>query len=390
MVNGQPFVIHGVGGTGHLQDLVDLGGNSIRTWGIEDLSKQIDGVSVIDLAQKLGLKVTVGLWLAHPGNINYEDAGEVQKQRDAVLQAVRTYKNNPAVLVWGVGNEMEGPLQDGSDLRVWDEVNTLAGLIKKEDPNHPVMTVIAGVGGVRVKNIISYCPNLDILGVNSYGGGAGVGGALKAAGWTKPFILTEFGPVGDWEVPKTSWGAPIEPTANEKAANYYATQKMITEDNKNNCLGTYAFLWGNKQECTSTWFGMYLSSGERLPQVDAMTFAWTGKWPPHRCPKIASLKSSVDQATVPPGSPADASVVATDPNGGTLQYDWAVVEETKVNGVGGEAEPVPPSHPECFTVATGPVVKFKAPSTPGPYRLFLTVHNGAGTASTANVPFLVQ
>ena len=390
LVDGQPFFINGAGGNAHLSDLVDLGGNSFRTWGIEDLTKQVDGVSVIDRAQKLGLKITVGLWLAHPGRINYADPQDVQKQRDAVLKAVRTYKNNPAVLIWGLGNEMEGPMQDGSDLRVWEEVNSLAEMIKKEDPNHPVMTVIAGVGGVRIKNMASYCPNVDILGVNSYAGGAGAGAAATAAGWTKPFILTEFGPAGDWEVPKTSWGAPLEPTANEKAASYYATQKLVTDDNKNTCLGTYVFLWGNKQECTSTWFGMFLSSGERLPQVDAMSYAWRGKWPEHRCPKIVSFKSSLDGATVAPDSPATATVVATDPNGGTLEYDWDVVEETKVNGVGGEAEPVPPSHPECLSGASGPIINFKAPTTPGAYRLFLTVHNGGGTASTANLPFLVQ
>ena len=390
MVNGQPFFIHGAGGTSHLPELSQIGGDSFRTWGIEELSQKVDGVSLIDRAQKLGLMITVGIWLEHPGRINYDDPQDVQRQRDAVLSAVRTYKNSPALLIWGLGNEMEGPMQDGSDLRVWDEVNSLAGLIKKEDPNHPVMTVIAGVGGVRIKNVNSYCPNIDILGVNSYGGGAGAGGALKQAGWTKPFILTEFGPVGDWEVPKTEWGAPIEPTANEKAASYYATQTMVTADSKNNCLGTYAFLWGNKQECTSTWFGMFLSSGERLPQVDAMSYSWRGKWPEHRCPKIISITSSVNEVTVPPGSPAQASVQATDPNGGTLQYTWEVVEETKVNGVGGEAEPVPPSHPECFSGASGPTIKFKAPMKPGAYRLFLTIHNGPKTGTTANLPFYVK
>jgi len=391
MVNGKPFFIHGVGGTQRLSELHDVGGNSIRTWGIESLAQTVDGKPLLDRAQELGLMVTAGIWVQQQRlGFDYDNPKQVSDQRDAVLKAVQTYKNHPALLIWGLGNEMEGPMSDGSDLRVWKELNVLAGIIKKEDPNHPVMTVIAGASGVKIKNLLAYCPNIDILGVNAYGSASGVGASVTQQGWNRPFILTEFGPTGQWEVEKTSWGAPIEATANEKAASYYATQQIVTQDSQAICLGTYAFLWGNKQEATSTWYGMFLKTGEKLPQADAMSFAWTGNWPPNRCPKLKSLTTSVTEKTVAPETPSQATADAVDPGGAPLQYEWSVVEETKAGGVGGDAEAVPPSHPECITGPQSRSLSFKTPSAPGAYRLFLTIRNGKGGATTANVPFLVQ
>jgi hypothetical protein len=391
MVNGKPFFINGVGGTQRLSELRGMGGNSIRTWGIESLAQMVDGKPLIDRAQELGLMVTAGIWIQQQRKgFDYDDPTALAAQRDAVRKAVQTYKNHPALLVWGLGNEMEGPISDGSDLRVWKELNVLAGIVKEEDPNHPVMTVIAGSGGVKIKNLLACCPNIDILGVNAYGSASGVGASVTQQGWNRPFILTEFGPTGQWEVEKTSWGAPIEATANAKAASYYATQQIVTSDSKNICLGTYAFLWGNKQEATSTWYGMFLRSGEKLPQADAMSYAWTGNWPPNRCPKLKALTTSVTEKTVAPETAATATADAIDPGGASLQYEWSVVEESNAGGVGGDDEAPPPSHPECITGTPGANLSFKVPSQPGGYRLCLIIRNGKGGATTANVPFLVQ
>ncbi len=45
-------------------------------------------------------------------------------------------------------------------------------------------------------------------------------------------MLTEFGPVGHWEVRKTSWGAPIEPTSRDKASSYYSTNNIVIEEGR--------------------------------------------------------------------------------------------------------------------------------------------------------------
>src|SRR4051794_12501165 len=54
--DGKPYFIQGAGGDASKKLLVDCGGNSFRTWGADDIDKQLDE------AQKLGLTVTVGIW----------------------------------------------------------------------------------------------------------------------------------------------------------------------------------------------------------------------------------------------------------------------------------------------------------------------------------------
>lgn len=389
--NGKPFFINGSGGQQRLAELAQYGGNSIRTWGIDALDQLVDGKPLADRAQELGLGVTAGIWVGHEHHgFNYSDPKMIEDQREKVRAAVRKWKNHPAILIWGLGNEMEGPASSGDDIRIWKEVNELARIIKEEDPNHPVMTVIASASETKVKAIMQYYPNIDILGVNAYSGASGAGQAVKEAGWNKPFILTEFGPPGQWEVGKTPWGAPIEPTSWDKAGTYFATYTLLMQKAQDICLGSYVFLWGNKQEATSTWYGMFLDTGEKLPTVDAMARAWTGKWPDFRSPKILSFQTQLDDKKVPAGTTFNATVEAKEFNNLPLMYQWTVMAESTAHGEGGEAEPVPPTFPECIISGTGPMATIKTPVKPGAYRLFVTVRNGKGGASKDNVPFYVE
>ncbi len=389
MRNGEAYQIRGAGGSGHLKELVKFGGNSIRTWGGDSLDFKIDGKPLLDVCQELGISVTAGIWIAHQRHgFDYSDSAQVEKQRKMVRETVRKHRGHPAILMWGLGNEMEGPSSDGKDPRVWKELNVLAGIVKEEDPHHPVMTVIAGAAESKVKGILEHYPNIDVLGVNAYSGASGAARAVKAAGWKKPFVLTEFGPQGHWEVPKTAWDAPIEPTSAKKAASYYAAQSLLADD-KDICLGSYVFLWGQKQEVTSTWYGMFLKSGEKLPTVDAMCRAWTGKWPENRSPRVTAFDSPLKEATVQPGQSIPASVTATDPEGDALAWEWAVIEESSDKKEGGDAEAVPPAVKDAVTSSGDGKATVKTPSKPGAYRLFVTVRDGKGGASAENIPFQV-
>ena len=390
------FPIRGAGGAvtpGFLEQLKLAGGNCVRTWGIDALDKKMPGDELfIDRAYRLGIMVVPGIWIGHERHgFNYSDPAAVKKQRDEVLNSVKKYKNHPGVLVWGLGNEMEGPSSQQGSIAVFKEIEELAKLIKSEDPNHPVMTVIA-YNPAKIPNILTYCPSIDILGVNTYGGAAGIGEGLRKTGWKKPFAVTEFGVKGFWEVPVTEWGAPLEPTSQEKAAQYFSSHTLVfdTNDGKELCLGTFAFLWGWKQERTSTWFGMFLPTLEKLPQVDAMTKAWLGKWPANRCPKITEFSSEAYGKTIKPGITVVARVEAVDPEGDVLSYDWMVFSEATDLREGGEAESAPASHPQLIKQNNAKDCVFASPETPGNYRLFLTVRDNRGGAATANFPFRVK
>ncbi len=254
--NGHPYTIKGVGGYTHLELLRELGGNTIRTWSIDQLEASADGRPVLDECDRLGLTAMVGIWVNQPRHgYDYSDQTMLQAQRDRVRASVRRYRNHPALLIWGLGNEMEG---DGQDPLVWRELEVLTQIIKAEDPHHPICSVLAGTGHQKIRAMQRHFTSLDLLGINSYADAENVDQELARQGWNRPFLLTEFGPRGHWEVPATSWQAPLEPTPVEKIATYSRSYDAVMHQGRGLCLGAFAFQWGQKQETTATWFGMFL------------------------------------------------------------------------------------------------------------------------------------
>jgi hypothetical protein len=276
---------------------------------------------------------------------------------------------------------MEG-YANGGDPAVWKAVEDAAAAVHQIDPNHPTMTAIAEIGGKRVSSIDQYCPDIDIIGVNTYAGGPSLASRYRAMNPTKPFLITEFGPAGTWEVPLNSWGAPIEPTSTAKADEYRATYDNSVLPEKNRlCLGSYAFLWGNKQEATATWFGMFLPDGSRLEPVDAMTELWTGSPPRQHCPRLRPI--TVDHADANPGQTIHATLDATDPDGNPLVAHWVLTRDAAVYKTAGQFQAAPKSLPDAILSADIHSAQIRMPTSPDPYWLYAYVYDGHGRAATA-------
>lgn len=333
--DGQPYRIKGAGGDGDKQMLADAGGNSFRTWGVDQLTKEM-----LDEAHRLDLTVAVGIWLGHARHgFDYGDPAQVQAQFDAAQAAVQKYKDHPAVLLWGVGNEME-EYGATTDPRVWKAVNDIAEMIQQRDPHHPTMTVIAEIGGDKLPSIRQYCPAIDIVGINTYGGVASIPQRYGQAEIDKPYLVAEFGPAGTWEVGRNAWNVPEELTSTQKAVVYQNAYQALAADP--NCLGSYVFTWGWKQEATATWFGMFLPDGSRTAAIDAMTQAWSGQPPADRSPIIESL--SLDgEPIVESGGSITATLEASDPEGKPLQVRWVLFEEMEEFESAGDFRPTPPT-----------------------------------------------
>ena len=88
--------------------------------------------------------VTVGIWLGQARQgFRYADGGAVRREIEKSRGFFRRYRRHPALLMWGLGNEMEG---SGDDPEIWRTVNEIARVADPEDPNHPTMTVMAEPG----------------------------------------------------------------------------------------------------------------------------------------------------------------------------------------------------------------------------------------------------
>ena len=281
------------------------------------------GKPILDEAQRLGMTVTVGLpmRMEWADKFDYSDEQAVRRQFEQMKKRVLELKDHPAVLLWGVGNELSVRYKNK---KVWDAVNDVARMIHEVDPNHPAMTVIGEADREVVQEIIKRCPDLDLLGVNNYQGVETVPAKLREAGWDKPYAITEWGPSGDWQVSRTKWGALIEETSTEGAAVSERYQNTMLKDTER-CLGSYAFIWMLRHERTPTWYGMFLGvrGADRGGQRDAV--------PVDR--EVAVQPSGVEPPRIDghaarynvylkPGSRHTATVQVEDPDGDRWTCRW--------------------------------------------------------------------
>ena len=377
---GEPYFIKGAGGETHLPELALRGGNSLRTWSTDNLD--------LTLAEafKNGLTVSVGVWLEPEcAWFSYAKPENCAKQTERVRSAIRKYRDHPSVLSWGLGNEVEG---DGKNVAFWQQIEKLAEMVKAEDPAHPTFTAMAGITAEKAASMNQYCPHLDFAGINTYGALHGLRERLVKIGWTRPWVVTEFGPQGFWERPKTVWGAPIEQTSTEKAEMILRCYSE-TIALGGACLGSYAFVWGQKQEATATWFGLFTKEDETTPSVDVLESLWTGKGPINRAPNLISLTSDIAKKVIEPSKEFSATVNAEDPDHDELSVRWeVVVESAGRNAQGREKSPTPIK--ECLISSSNLSAAFIAPTKAGAYRLFVYVADGKAHVATANFPFLVK
>jgi hypothetical protein len=321
---------------------------------------------------------------------NYSNKQEVKKQFEYLKEQVLRHKDHPALLMWGVGNEVD---QFSNNMDVWDAVNDLVKFIHEVDPNHPTTTMLAGVPKRHVQEIIKKCPELDILGINAFSDIPNVRKKVEDAGWKGPYIIGEWGATGYWELSRTEWGAFIEETSTEKAERCIARYESGIKENDDKCLGSYAFYWGYKQARTHTLLSLLLETGEEIAVADAMHFAWTGKWPANRAPEISPItidkKDANKSLYLKPGSEHIAKVQANDRDNDQLIYKWELYIESKERKEGGDHEEKPQKVEGIIVQDRGSELVFLAPEKIGAYRLFVYVFDGKNNVATANFPFYV-
>jgi hypothetical protein len=389
--DSEPYIIRGAGVDGaDLEELTSYGANSIRTWSID--GGVYPAAEILDKAHSLGMTVSLGLDFARERlGFDYNDKEAVAKQFEEAKANVLKYKDHPALLTWFIGNELNF---DFTDPAVYDAVNDVAKMIKEIDPNHPVTTTIAGFDKKAMKAIQDRAPALDFISFQLYADVVNLPKYIKNFPYTGPYMITEWGAVGHWEVYNTKWGAPVETTSSEKASNYAKSYLQAIQSQSSQVIGNYVFLWGQKQERTSTWYGMFLKSGERTEAVDVMQYIWTGQWPDNRTPRVSAIgldgKVAFDDVYLFTDETYSAMLNVADPDQDKVTFRWEIRKESTATEVGGDREYEPPVIEGLIEDPSSQEVTFQAPSEAGAYRLFAYVLDGNGNAAHANFPFFVK
>ena len=393
--NNQPYYIKGANfwgkGNNSLTFASSKGANSIRIPSGDNFDR------LLNEAFKLKLTVIVDLPVKSESanNFNYDDTAMVRKQYNEIKAIVLRYKNFPYILFWNIGNELSFSYKNK---KVWKAVNDIAKMAHDISPNQLTTTIIGDspIEQAVISEIKNNCPEIDVLGINQYGGIENVSTDLSRYGWEKPYIYTEWGATAYWQTLRNKWDMPVEETSSAKARVFKSRYENAILKQNDKCLGSYVYCWGSKQERTNTWNGMFLESGQQLEMVDVMEFFWKGKWPVQLAPGIDSLhindKRPETAIDLYPGTNHEAEFIFIQNKNNAYRMEWHMyTEPEKYNRYGGWVEAKPQEVTVQFTkVKSNNRIVFTAPTKEGSYRLFVTIFGEQNKAATANIPFHVK
>ncbi|MEU3742365.1 discoidin domain-containing protein [Streptomyces sp. NPDC032198] len=383
-VDGSPYQVKGLtwgpsvaDADKYMPDLRSMGVNTIRTWGTDASSKPL-----FDSAAAHGIKVVAGFWLqpgGGPGSggcVNYlTDTAYKNQMLEEFPKWANTYKDNPGVLMWNVGNESVLGLQNcftGDELEKQRNayttfVNDVAKKIHAVDPNHPVTSTDAWTGAWPYYK--RNAPDLDLYAVNSYNAACDIKSQWEKGGYNKPYIVTETGPAGEWEVPDDANGAPQEPTDQAKAAGYTKAWDCVT-GHRGVALGATMFHYGTEYDFGGVWFNL-LPAGQKRLSYYAVKKAYKGSTAGDNTPPVISgLTVDGDAGKVPAGGPLTLTTKVSDPDGDALSYE--VLANSMYIDKSKELTPL------AATNQGSGRLKVTAPDKPGVWKIYVKVSDGKG------------
>lgn len=215
-----------------------------------------------ELYSEYGIMAILGHNLGYVTDFSDPDAR--QELHDDVMEMVKTYKDEPWVLLWNLGNEniiQQAFTQGGFPVNYYQKtVQWIAEDIKKLDANHPIS--ICNMGLVGIYDFAKYCHDVDIYGTNMYQSQsfAGLWNATKRI--NRPAYLTEFG-CDVLDSRKTPRIPDEKLQADFVSSQWLDIQKNI-DGRAGNALGGIIFEWVDK------W---WKEGGD-----DAWTHTYSGGW----------------------------------------------------------------------------------------------------------------
>lgn len=299
IVDGKPFIIKGAcyspipPGESYLYNwwgdhrkpwmkdgklMKEMGINTIRIYepgGNPDQVKEV----ISDLYENFKIRTILGHGLGfwdYP-HANYAKPDLQMRIKKEVYRMVKTYKDEPGILAWALGNETNYSF-DGS-INPWSTpsldripnsydrkiakakiyytfVNELAKIVKKVDPTRPVGFGNGELGSIEVAK--ECCPDVDFVGIIIYRGKS-FGSLFRQLRekFAKPCIMIEFG-----------------------CDSYNATLQKPDEDNQTLFL---------KQLWTEILNNTYAGKGEKNC-LGGTVFEWNDEWWKHQTDNPSTWK----------------------------------------------------------------------------------------------------
>ncbi|MDX3065472.1 MULTISPECIES: galactose-binding domain-containing protein [Streptomyces] len=332
-VDGAPYTVKGltwgpaVADAGrYMPDVRSMGVNTIRTWGTDATTKPL-----LDSAAEHGIKVVAGFWLqpgGGPGSggcVNYlTDTAYKNNMLAEFPKWVETYKDHPGVLMWNVGNESVLGLQNCYSGEALEQqrnayttfVNDITKKIHAVDSHHPVTSTDAWTGAWPYYE--RNAPDLDLYAVNSYGAVCDIEQTWKDGGFDKPYIVTEGGPAGEWEVPDDAHGVPDEPSDVAKADGYRRAWQCVT-GHAGVALGATLFHYGTEYDFGGVWFNL-LPAGQKRLSYYAVKEAYGADTARDNTPPVISGMTVDNDSAVQAGKPFTFRASVSDPDGDALTH----------------------------------------------------------------------
>ncbi|HWG19736.1 MAG TPA: glycoside hydrolase family 2 TIM barrel-domain containing protein [Terracidiphilus sp.] len=403
-LNGSPYYIAGLDygpdlkttqstTNAYVADLVATGANTTRTWGTGSTT-----ANLLTAVDKVGAHVVMGFWLNQ--NVNYCTSKNLSTTVNQIVSSVNSYKNDPGVLMWDIGNEVilqaqnyfSGTTLENDRICYAKLVNQISQAIHQNDPNHPTTSTDAWTGAWPY--YAAYAPDLDMLAVNSYGGICSVQGAWAAGPnsngvpYTKPYIVTEFGPSGEWEVPNDSNGVPLEPTDLQKAAGYPNAWACITGSNGNGAagvsLGATGFIYGNTNDFGGVWFNDEYSTSmtKRLAYYSQYKMWHGGVASTANQPPACQSMVLSQTANIPPGGIFTVTTNFVDPNNDAMTFN-VMINEKYINGSTSLSN-------AKFTQSSAQTFTVTAPTTAGVWKIYVYAFDGHNNVGVESASFAVQ
>lgn len=386
--HGKPYYIKGASGDGDFALLKQIGGNSVRTYTTENAKE------ILDEAQKLGLTVMLGIWIEQ-----YSETNDFSKDRDNqiilnyVKREVLRYKDHPALLMWGIGNEVH-PINP--NISLWQFLDKACKMVKELDPNHPVTTSIAGYPRRNIPFMNMFLKNVDLVSFNTFGGIDVFKRKMNSPiwGYNGSYLLSEWGYHGYWAVDRTKWRSVMEPYTNSKAPRFKEIWNHYILNDSTKCLGGYVFYWGQKQEFTNSWYSLFDKKGNKTAIVDTLSSLWRNEKLDNSAPHIIKLQinniEDYKNIVLKKSSINSLSIDFKEFDGDSISISSEIRHETSMrkDDYGIEKEPLKIQN--SILDIKNNSIKFLAPSEAGFYRIYVNISDGYGNCDMANLVFKVN